>query len=136
MSPVSTRTIAHMGNARHKRKYPEGRRVQMTDAWKQRVRDRLSDNKRNGIKPLDQVQLAAAVGAADKSAISVMLKPDTTASKLVDRVCEVLQIAAPLEERKERDQLDEEAALLVDQATRDAFAALLREFRTKKEGER
>ena len=123
--------MRHMGNARHKRKYPEGQRIQMTPAWKQRVRDRLSENKRNGIEPMDQVQLAAAIGGVDKSAVTKMLNPKTTSSKLVPEVCRVLQIAAPLDERKERDALDEETALLVDQQTRDAMAALLREIRTK-----
>jgi hypothetical protein len=94
-----------MGDTRHKRKYPEGERKQMTPAWKQRVRDRLAENKRNNIYPRDQVELAAAIGAADKSAVTKMLQ--ATASKYVPIVCRVLQIGTPLQERKEPDALDE-----------------------------
>lgn len=104
MSSELTATMLGMGDARHKRKYPEGERIQMTDRWKQRVRDRLAENKMNDVYPRDQVELAEAVGAADKSAITKMLK--ATASKLVPKVCRVLQIQLPMQERKEPDELD------------------------------
>jgi polyphosphate kinase 2 (PPK2 family) len=93
-----------MGDARHKRKYMDGERVQMTKRWKEKVKERLAENKRNNIYPRDQVELAEAVDAADKSAITKMLK--ATASKLVPRVCQVLQISVPMQERKEPDVLD------------------------------
>jgi len=100
-----TASLQLMGDARHKRKYPDGDRIQMTDRWKQRVRDRLAENKRNNVEPRDQVELADAVGAADKSAITKMFK--AKASKLVPDVCRVLQIPVPMQERREPDALDE-----------------------------
>jgi hypothetical protein len=104
MSSGLTATVISMGDSRHKRKYPEGKREQMTTQWKQRVRDRLAENKRNDVYPRDQVELAEAVKAADKSAITKMLQAD--ASKLVPAVCQVLQIPMPMQERREPDELD------------------------------
>lgn len=94
-----------MGDARHKRKYPKGTREQMTRRWKDRVLERLAENKRNDVYPRNQVELAEAVGAAEKSAITKMLK--ATSSKLVPEVCRVLQIPMPMQERREPDALDE-----------------------------
>jgi hypothetical protein len=105
MSSGLTASITPMGDTRHKRKYVNGEREQMTAQWKQRVRDRLVENKRNDVYPRDQVELADAVGAADKSAITKMLR--AKASKLVPAVCRVLQIPAPMQERREPDKLDE-----------------------------
>ena len=101
----------------------------MTAAWKQLVRDRLKENKRNGVKPWDQKTLGEAVGAADKSGINKMFKGNTC--RFVPEICRVLNIAPSLEERPERDSLDEEMALVTDPAVREAFAALLRSYRTK-----
>lgn len=105
MSTWLTPTIGDMGDARHKRKYVDGERIQMTPKWKQRVRDRLAENKRHNVEPRDQVELAASVGARDKSAITKMFK--ASASKLVPAICRVLQIPMPMQERKDGDDLDQ-----------------------------
>jgi hypothetical protein len=104
ISTELTSIIDFMADARHKRKRAEGERIQMTPRWKQRVRDRLAENKRNGVEPWDQVQLAAAVGAKDKSGITKMWK--ATGSTFVPEICRVLQIPPPMHERKEPDDLD------------------------------
>lgn len=104
MSPTVTGTMRVMGDSRHKRAYPKGDREQMTSAWKERVKERLAENLRSDVFPRNQVELAKAVGAADKSAITKMLK--AKASKLVPIVCRVLQIPLPMQERTQRDELD------------------------------
>lgn len=105
MSTEGASKISPMSDSRHKRTYFKGDRIQMTPRWKQRVKERLAENKRNGVFPRDQVELADAVGAADKSAITKMLKAKS--SKLVPDVCRVLQIQMPMQERYEPDVLDE-----------------------------
>jgi ABC-type branched-subunit amino acid transport system ATPase component len=120
-----------MGDSRHKRRYKPGEttdRMQMTDTWKQRVRDRLKENERNDVYPRNQVELADAVGASDKSAITKMLK--ASASKLVPEICRVLQITTPMQERREPDALDRVIDGM-DQATRDAFAEVIARLRPR-----
>lgn len=115
-----------MGDSRHKRKYVGGQREQMTNAWKQRVRDRLAENKARHIYPRDQVELAEAVGASDKSAITKMFK--ATSSKLVPKVCMVLSIPLPMQEHKEPDDLEAMTSAL-SKEQRDALAQAIRAFR-------
>jgi hypothetical protein len=98
-------TVAEMGDERHKAKHPEGPRIEMTPAWKQRVRDRLKENKAKGIYPRNQVELAEAVGASDKSGITKMFKAD--GSVFVPDVCRVLNLPMPMQEYQEDDELDE-----------------------------
>jgi hypothetical protein len=105
MSTYVEASMISMGDARHKRRYFKGDRIQMTKHWKDKVLERLAQNKLRGIHPLNQLELAVAVGAAEKSAITKMLKAKS--SKLVPDVCRVLQISAPMQERREPDALDE-----------------------------
>jgi len=122
MSTRLTGKIHPMGNARHKRKYSEGQRLQMTPAWKQRVRDRLAENKRNNIAPRNQVELAEMIDAADKSAVTKMWK--ATGSKLVEPICALLQIALPMDEHVDGDDLDQFVADLPAEKRTRALAAL------------
>jgi hypothetical protein len=105
MSTKTPPTMPDVGDRLHKKRYPEGERIQMTPAWKQLVRDRLAENKENDVYPRNQVELAEAVGASEKSAITKMFK--ASGSKFVPKVCEVLGIDMPMRETKKTDRLDE-----------------------------
>lgn len=82
--------------------YPEGPRRQMTDPWKQRVKDALAANKRSGTYPRNQSDLVKAIGELrgtlppDRTAITKMWKAESSA--LVDDICAVLKIDPPLVE--------------------------------------
>lgn len=78
-----------MGDSRHKRKYAGGALKQVTPEWKSAVVAAL--------KELGQTKtwLSEQIGC-DKSALTVMLRPATTVSRLVDPICAVLKIAPPL----------------------------------------
>lgn len=78
-----------MGDARHKRKYATGALKQVTPEWKASVIAAL--------KELGQTKtwLADQIGC-DKSALTVMLRPSTTVSRLVDPICAVLKLPPPL----------------------------------------
>lgn len=78
-----------MGDQRHKRKYVAGELRQLTPEWKSAVIARL------GAIGQTKSWLAEQVGA-DKSAITVLLRPATTVSRLVAPVSTVLEIPLPL----------------------------------------
>jgi hypothetical protein len=122
MSTWLIASIRAMGDARHKGKYSKGKRIQMTDAWKQRVRDRLLENKRNDVAPRNQVELAEMIGAKDKSAITKMFA--ATSSKLVEPICALLQIPLPMKEQKEPDELELFIADLPEAKRTKALATL------------
>jgi hypothetical protein len=67
----------------------------MTAAWKLDVRRRLDENKRQGVKPGTQTELADELDV-DKSAITKMLKKTTVSSKLVEPICRILNLQMPL----------------------------------------
>ena len=82
-----------MADPRHKRKYPDGPRQQMTEDWKVRVKSRLAENKATNAFPVDQSELATAIGV-HKTAITKMFQAQSSA--LVEDVCRVLSIDPPL----------------------------------------
>ncbi len=89
-----------VADERHKRKYPEAPRRQMTDVWKQLVRSEL---KRQGI---DQVTAAGHLGV-HKTAMTKMFQAESSA--LVDGLCELLRIPPPMQEvAPDRDELEGE----------------------------
>lgn len=73
----------------HRRKYVGGQLQQLTPEWREAVVARLAELGRS------RTWLAAQVGA-DKSAITVLLRPSTTVSRLVGPVSRALEIAPPL----------------------------------------
>lgn len=109
-----------MGDARHKRKYPPGKREQMTARWKQQVRDRLAENSENDIYPRNQSELADAIGV-HKTAITTMFRAQ--ASKLVNEICRILKIGPPMAERV-GDDLDDFIQKLSDEKRERALAIL------------
>ena len=111
-----------MGDARHKNKRDHGDRREMTPEWKQIVRDRLVGNRQTGTYPRNQVELAEAVGASDKSAITKMFA--ATSSAFVPAVCRVLKIPLPLENRIAPDEIERFVAKLAGEERQRANAAL------------
>lgn len=103
-----------MGDRRHKRSYPEGKRLQMTDDWKRSVVEAM---RARGITASD---LARHINA-DKSAITRMLG-DQQASKLVTPICAYLEIAPPMRPTRSKDDLDDEVETLSDQERRQTLA--------------
>lgn len=104
-----------MGDARHKRRYPRGPRVEMTPQWKALVRAKL-----RGDNGWSAQKLADAVGV-HKSAIGKMLKPEQTASAIVVQVSRALEIPTPTELK---DALAAKLAALPDGA-RERILALV-----------
>ncbi len=89
MSPKSRVTRVRMAPERHKGPYPKGTRSQMTPEWKQAVRDALKK------KGWDQVDLAEAIKPkVHKTAITKMFQAQS--SKLVDKICVLLEIDPPM----------------------------------------
>lgn len=73
-----------------KRKYPPGKRVQMTEAWKKRVAERMHQ------LGIDKAELARRLGV-DKSGLGKLLTT-ATSSKLVPQICELLDLPLPMQE--------------------------------------
>ena len=73
----------------HRRKYVGGQLQQITPEWREAVVARLAELGRS------RTWLAGQVGA-DKSAITVLLRPSTTVSRLVGPVSHALSVAPPL----------------------------------------
>jgi hypothetical protein len=115
-----------MGDSRHKRRYPQGPRREMNKPWKDSVLQKLADNKKNGVYPSNQSELAEAVGAllgatVHKTAITKMFQAQ--ASKLVDPICAVLGIPHPTTEHR-GDELQELVSQLSGSKRAKALAIL------------
>ena len=80
-----------------RREYPKGRKRQLSDEWKARVRERLTELGR------DHRWLEAQIGASSGS-ISRMLSGQNT-SALMEPVCEALGIDPPVAEVQSEDEL-------------------------------
>jgi len=102
MSPSACDSCDPVG-AGTRKPYERGRKRQLSEAWKQAVRDRLAELG-HGHKWLE-VQIGAGSGAITK-----MLQPDHQFSGLVDPVCEFLGIDPPMIAFETSS--DEERALL------------------------
>jgi hypothetical protein len=99
-----------MGGARHPKPYVEGKRKQMTIAWKRRVQAKLDENAKAGIKPSTVADLARMLRrgkGADKAGLYRALDPesDQTASADVDEICHMLGVGPPLVESDEDEEL-------------------------------
>lgn len=115
-----------MSRARHLKPFPKGRRLEMTEKWKDDVRAAL------GARGVGQDWLAQQVGAAGRGTISKLLKrnldgqPVQSVSALVPRICEVLGLDLPLVPAlNPRDARVLELLKLVPDDTKDAIIALL-----------
>ena len=82
-----------------KRRYPRGDAREMTPEWKAKVREKLEGRGA-------AAELARQLGV-DKSLIGRMLSERQQTSKLVDRICELLQIEPPLQPVTDGDKHDE-----------------------------
>lgn len=82
-----------------KRAYPEGRKIQMTSAWKERVKARLVELGK------DQLWLEAELKCG-KGMVSRLLNSSQQTSKLVEPICRALDIAPPMVEAESDDELE------------------------------
>lgn len=87
-----------MADQRHPKQYPTGRKREVTEDWLTRVDAVLAENKRHGRSPASRAELMAAIGV-DKSSMSQLWgtekKKRSQTSKLVDPICELLEISLP-----------------------------------------
>ncbi len=72
-----------------RRAYPKERKRQLSDEWKQRVRDRLAQLGH------DHRWLEAEIGAS-RGMVTKMLAPRQNTSSLVDKVCVALSLEPPV----------------------------------------
>lgn len=86
-----------MADPLHNKRYPEGRKREVTEEWLARVDGVLAENKRAGRAPASRAELMAAIDV-DKSSMSQLWgtakKKRSQTSKLVDPICELLGIDA------------------------------------------
>lgn len=105
-----------VSDPRHKRPAPKGQRYQMTPEWKASVERRLAE------LGWTRMHLAAKLKVA-KSAITSLLGPKQSASALVPRICQLLDVPMPVH------GTDSEIAELVsrlDPKRREALVVILR----------
>jgi hypothetical protein len=87
-----------MPDARHPKQYPKGSKypkMQLTPAWKAKVRQVLEDNAKNGRQPANPAELARMVGAS-KTGLLKMLNTDQPTYKYTKQICDVLRIDLPM----------------------------------------
>jgi hypothetical protein len=78
-----------VGDARHKKPYPQGKKKQATPSWKRRVRERMMQLE------ISDAELARRLGA-DKAGLGRFLNTEQTSSKWVDAICAELGIPEPM----------------------------------------
>lgn len=105
-------TTQLVGDARHKRRYPDGPVSEMTPEWKAAVEARLDEWGKTKAWLADQV-------GVDKSAITVMLRPATMTSRLVKPVSLALKLDEPV---IGVDSESNDVLLLVSQLTPESRA--------------
>jgi hypothetical protein len=100
-----------VNKSRHKRKHPEWPEKEMTDLWKQGLRDLLAENKRTDVKPRNWTELAAMLpGKIHKSSLNKMMK--ASKSQFVQPVCDALNIPLPMQATKPLDSLEDKVSKL------------------------
>lgn len=80
-----------MRDPRHPKQYPKGDPLMVTPEWKQLVRKRVAENKREG-KPPTSVKALAAMLKADAAGLYLMLKGKQRTSKYAPKICDLLGI--------------------------------------------
>lgn len=92
-----------MGGAGLRKPYPTGPKKQVTVEWKQRVRDRL--NELGHDHRWLEAQLIGKDGAgASRGMVTKLLSGKQHTSALVDLICEVLGLDAPVAEINDPDE--------------------------------
>lgn len=122
-----------MGDSRHKKPYPKGRRREVTDDWLRRVDDVLAANRENGQTPSTRAELMRAIDA-DKSSMTNLFgtktKKRADTSKLVEPISELLKISPPTVETTDgTDELDTEIRKL-SRADRVKLLRFLKDWRS------
>lgn len=107
--------------AKKRRKYLEGNLREMTAAWKKAVIQRIDE------RGWTHAKLADALGC-NRSLVAKMLADDQNSSRLVDRVCLILQIPEPLTAAKAKDSLDEFISHLSEDERQKALDVLQKAF--------
>lgn len=119
MSPKSRVTRVRMAPERHKGPYPKGTRSQMTPEWKTAVKDALKR------KEWDQVDLSKAL-KVHKTAITKMFQAQS--SKLVERICTILEIDPPMIATPAKQDAFIELAAKVPEENRAVVSEILKRF--------
>lgn len=104
-----------------RRKYLDGNLREMTSAWKKMVMQRIEE------RGWTHAKLADALGC-NRSLVAKMLAEEQTSSRLVDRVCLILQIEEPLTAAKSKDSLDDFVSRLTEGDRARALEILTKSF--------
>jgi ribosome-binding protein aMBF1 (putative translation factor) len=103
------------------RKYLDGNLREMTPAWKQLVQAKIDERR------WSNARLADALGC-NRTLVAKMLAEKQHSSRLVDRVCLILQIEEPLTASRAKDKLDEFCSGLDDDQRIKALDILRESF--------